>query len=123
MFFVLGYSRNLFGRRCNRMVARPAQSQPINDSGCRHERHGVAGSAPLHARWRLVAERRLISTAVEEFLRAYGPAVLAREVVPETEMNGCHFRAGEMAMLACPAANRDPAMFKHAFAGATGSDI
>jgi hypothetical protein len=65
-------------------------------------------------RMRLVAEPALIPTAVEEFLRAYAPATLAREIVQETEINGCHFKEGEMVMLSFPAANRDPAMFHDA---------
>ena len=65
-------------------------------------------------RKRLVAEPALIPTAVEEFLRAYAPAALAREIVKETEINGCHFKEGEMVMLSFPAANRDPAMFPDA---------
>lgn len=62
-------------------------------------------------RRQLVAEPGLIRTAVEEFLRAYAPVTLAREVVKETTIDGCHFKQGEMVMLAFGAANRDPAMF------------
>lgn len=62
-------------------------------------------------RRRLLAEPTLIPTAVEEFLRAYAPVTMAREVVKETTIDGCHFKEGEMVMLAFGAANRDPAMF------------
>jgi len=65
-------------------------------------------------RERLVAEPHLIPTAVEEFLRAYSPVTMAREIVKETEINGCRLKAGEMVMLSFPAANRDPAMFPEA---------
>lgn len=65
-------------------------------------------------RKRLVAEPELIPTAVEEFLRAYAPVTMAREVVKETSIGGCHFKRGEMVMLALPAANRDPAIFENA---------
>jgi hypothetical protein len=65
-------------------------------------------------RKRLVAEPALIPTAVEEFLRAYAPVAPAREIVKETQINGCHFKEGEMVMLSLPAANRDPAMFPDA---------
>jgi cytochrome P450 len=65
-------------------------------------------------RERLVAEPALIPTAIEELLRAYAPATLAREIVKETEINGCHFKEGEMVMLSFPAANGDPAMFRDA---------
>jgi hypothetical protein len=62
-------------------------------------------------RKRLVAEPELISTAIEEFLRAYAPASMAREVVKDTQISGCPFKEGEMVLLSFPAANRDPAVF------------
>jgi cytochrome P450 len=62
-------------------------------------------------RKRLVAEPQLIPTAVEEFLRAYSPTMLGREIVKDTEIGGCPLKAGEMVMLALGAANRDPTMF------------
>ena len=65
-------------------------------------------------RRRLVAEPSLMPTAIEEFLRAYAPVTMAREVVKETEINGCTFKPGQMVMLSFPAANRDPAMFADA---------
>jgi cytochrome P450 len=65
-------------------------------------------------RRRLVAEPGLMPTAVEEFLRAYAPVTMAREVVKETRINGCEFKPGEMVLLSFPAANRDPAMFADA---------
>jgi cytochrome P450 len=65
-------------------------------------------------RRRLVAEPDLMSSAVEEFLRAYSPVTMAREVVKDTEIGGCPFRQGEMVLLSFPAANRDPAMFEKA---------
>jgi cytochrome P450 len=65
-------------------------------------------------RRRLAAEPELIPTAVEEFLRAYAPVTMAREVVKETTINGCPFKPGEMVLLSFPAANRDPAVFRDA---------
>jgi cytochrome P450 len=65
-------------------------------------------------RRRLVAEPRLMPSAVEEFLRAYAPVTMAREVVKETEIAGCPFREGQMVLLSFPSANRDPAMFEDA---------
>ncbi len=62
-------------------------------------------------RRRLVDDPQLIPTAVEEFLRAYAPVTMAREIVKDTEIDGCPFKQGEMVMLAFGAANRDPAMF------------
>jgi cytochrome P450 len=65
-------------------------------------------------RRRLVAEPSLMPTAIEELLRAYAPVTMAREVIAETEINGCPFKPGQMVMLSFPAANRDPAMFADA---------
>jgi cytochrome P450 len=62
-------------------------------------------------RKRLVAEPQLIPTAIEEFLRAYSPAVVGRVIDKETEIGGCPVKAGEMVMLAYGAADRDPAAF------------
>ncbi len=65
-------------------------------------------------RRRLAAEADLMSSAVEEFLRAYAPVTMAREVVKETQVAGCTFKPGQMVLLSFPAANRDPAMFPDA---------
>ena len=65
-------------------------------------------------RRRLVREPDLMPTAIEEFLRAYAPVTMAREIRQEAEINGCRFKPGEMVMLSFPAANRDPAMFPDA---------
>jgi hypothetical protein len=65
-------------------------------------------------RRRLVNEPELIPTAVEEFLRAYAPVTMAREVVKDTTIGGCPMKSGEMVLLSFPAANRDPAMFSDA---------
>jgi cytochrome P450 len=65
-------------------------------------------------RRRLVAEPALLPTAVEEFLRAYAPVTMAREIVKETRINGTTFKRGEMVLLSFPAANRDPDMFPDA---------
>jgi cytochrome P450 len=62
-------------------------------------------------RCRLVAEPGLIPTAVEELLRAYAPATMAREIVKDRELGGCPVKTGQMIMLPLGAANRDPAMF------------
>jgi cytochrome P450 len=65
-------------------------------------------------RKRLVADPALIPTAIEEFLRAYAPATVAREIVKETEIGGCPVKTGEMVLLSFPAANRDLATFADA---------
>jgi cytochrome P450 len=67
-----------------------------------------------HDRRRLVKDPSLITTAVEEFLRAYAPVTMAREVVKETEINGCKFKPGEMVLLSFPSACRDPEVFPDA---------
>ena len=60
---------------------------------------------------RLVAEPALMTTAIEEFLRAYAPVTMARKVVSDREVGGTLLRAGQTTMLCFPAANRDPAVF------------
>jgi hypothetical protein len=65
-------------------------------------------------RRRLVAEPALMPSAIEEFLRAYAPVTMAREVVKETTIGGCPIKPGNMLLLSFPAANRDPAMFPDA---------
>jgi cytochrome P450 len=63
---------------------------------------------------RLVAEPALMSTAVEEFLRAYAPVTMARIVTDDTEFEGCPMRKGDKVLMNFPAANRDPAAFERA---------
>jgi cytochrome P450 len=63
---------------------------------------------------RLIAEPELMPTAIEEFLRAYSPVTMAREVMKETVVSGCPIKPGNMVLLSFPAANRDPAMFPDA---------
>jgi len=65
-------------------------------------------------RARLVAEPGLLPTAIEEFLRAYSPVTMAREVVKETTLGGCPFKPGGQVLLSFPAANRDPEKFADA---------
>jgi len=65
-------------------------------------------------RRRLVAQPSLMASAVEEFLRAYAPVTMAREVVKETQIGGCTFTPGHMVLLSFPAANRDPTEFSDA---------
>jgi cytochrome P450 len=65
-------------------------------------------------RRRLVADPALMPTAIEEFLRAYSPVTMAREVVKETSIGGCPFKPGGQVLLSFPAANRDPARFADA---------
>ncbi len=63
---------------------------------------------------RLVAEPELLPTAVEELLRAYAPVTMGREVVAETEVNGCPMHVGDKVLLNFPSGNRDPEKFDRA---------
>jgi len=65
-------------------------------------------------RTRLVEEPGLMSTAVEELLRAYAPVTMAREVTVDTEVAGCPMRKGDKVLMSFPAANRDPEAFDRA---------
>lgn len=65
-------------------------------------------------RQRLLNEPELMPYAIEEFLRAYSPVTMAREVMKETVVSGCPVKPGNMVLLSFPAANRDPAMFPDA---------
>ncbi len=77
------------------------------------------GSALLHLathpedRQRLVDEPDLISTAIEEFLRAFSPVTMARVAKHDTMLGDREVKAGERVMLTFPAANRDPAVFEN----------
>ena len=59
-------------------------------------------------------EPELIPTAIEEFLRAYSPVTMAREVTTDVEFEGCPMKEGDKVLLPFPAANRDPAAFEDA---------
>lgn len=65
-------------------------------------------------RRRLAADESLLPTAIEEFLRAYAPVTMAREVAKETVVGGCTFREKGQVLLSFPAANRDPEVFPEA---------
>jgi hypothetical protein len=63
---------------------------------------------------RLVQEPALMSTAIEEFLRAYAPVTMARVVTDDTDFKGCPMRKGDKVLMNFPAANRDPVAFDRA---------
>ena len=65
-------------------------------------------------RSRLVAEPKLLPTAIEEFLRAYAPVTMARLVKEDMHWHGVDMKAYDWIMLSFPAANRDPAVFDRA---------
>ncbi len=61
---------------------------------------------------RLIDEPELITSAVEELLRAYSPVTMAREVTRDAEYNGCPMQENDKILMNFPAANRDPAKFE-----------
>jgi cytochrome P450 len=64
-------------------------------------------------RRRLAGQPELMSTAVEELLRAYAPVTMARLVAKDFDFHGHPFKEGDWLLLPFPAANRDPAMFEN----------
>ncbi len=61
---------------------------------------------------RVLRERPdMVPTAVEEFLRAFGPVTVGRLVVDDVEFGGQQLRAGEMVLISFPSANRDERAF------------
>jgi hypothetical protein len=65
-------------------------------------------------RERLVADRGLLPTAMEEFLRAYAPVTMARLVKEDMDWRGAEMKADDWILLSFPAANRDSAQFDQA---------
>ena len=65
-------------------------------------------------RERLVSEQELLPTAMEEFLRAYGPVTMARLVKHDMNWRGIDMKAEDWVLLSFPAANRDPEQFDRA---------
>jgi cytochrome P450 len=65
-------------------------------------------------RERLIADPRLLPTAMEEFLRAYAPVTMARLVKGDMHWHGVDMKADDWILLSFPAANRDPAQFNRA---------
>lgn len=63
---------------------------------------------------RFIGDPSLVSTAVEEFLRAYAPVTMARLVVEDYDFHGCPMKKDDWVLLPFPAANRDPAVFEAA---------
>ncbi len=63
---------------------------------------------------RLVADRALLPTALEEFLRAYAPVTMARLVRDDMQWRGADMKADDWILLSFPAANRDAAQFDRA---------
>ena len=71
---------------------------------------------PVHVRQHRAQLRDnpdLWPTAIEGFLRAYGPVTMARIVDRDIEFQGCPMKAGDRVLMTFPAANRDPRQFEH----------
>lgn len=66
---------------------------------------------PDHCK-RLIDEPELITSAIEELLRAYAPVTMAREVTRDAEYEGCPMKENDRILMNFPAANRDPAKFE-----------
>ncbi|RLC59110.1 MAG: cytochrome P450 [Chloroflexi bacterium] len=60
---------------------------------------------------RLIDEPELITSAIEELLRAYSPVTMAREVTKDADYNGCPMKENDRVLMNFPAANRDPQKF------------
>src|SRR5579884_2145066 len=65
-------------------------------------------------RQRLVEDRALLPTAMEELLRAYAPVTMARLVKQDMSWHGVEMKADDWVLLSFPAANRDPEKFDRA---------
>jgi cytochrome P450 len=65
-------------------------------------------------RERLVADPSLVTSATEEFLRAYAPVTMARLVAEDMRWRGVDMKADDWILLSFPAANRDPEQFDQA---------
>lgn len=78
-------------------------------SGMTHMMHFLA-SSPAH-RQQLLDNPALIPHAIEEMLRRFGVASLARVVDHDIEFHGVHMKAGDMILASTPLAGLDPALF------------
>ena len=62
---------------------------------------------------RLRGDSALVKSAVEEFLRAYAPATMARIAKCPVTLNGAQIQAGDRVLLSFLAANHDPEKFEN----------
>lgn len=62
-------------------------------------------------RARLIAEPKLLTTGIEEFLRVFAPVTLARITTTQTQLHGRCPMANERVILPLASANRDPKVF------------
>ncbi|WP_394933656.1 cytochrome P450 [uncultured Ilumatobacter sp.] len=61
---------------------------------------------------RLGSEPKVMTFALEEFLRAYAPVTMARMVAKDVDFHGCPMKKDDWVLLPFPAANRDPRVFE-----------
>ncbi|HXD90165.1 MAG TPA: cytochrome P450 [Candidatus Binataceae bacterium] len=67
----------------------------------------------IELRHRLNRDRKIIPTAVDEFLRYYSPASVGRLVKADVTIGGVTMKPGQYAVLMAPIANRDPRTFAY----------
>jgi cytochrome P450 len=65
---------------------------------------------PEDQRW-VAEDSAIVSSAVEEFLRAYPIVSMARKLTQDVEFHGCPMKKDDMVLLAIQAATRDPEVF------------
>lgn len=65
-------------------------------------------------RERIVADRTLIPSAIEEFVRAYAIVLPGRKATRDIEVQGCPVKKGDMVLLPLNASTRDEAAFEDA---------
>ncbi len=71
-------------------------------------------SLNLNDQKRLRSDPDLMPLAIEEFLRAFAPVTMAREVTRDSDFKGCPMKKGDPVLLPFPAANRDLDAFEDA---------
>jgi hypothetical protein len=65
---------------------------------------------PEHPK-QIIEDPAIITSAVEELLRAYSPVTMAREVTEDFTYDGCPMRENDKVLMNFPAGNRDPDKF------------
>ena len=71
----------------------------------------LAWDFPL--RYRLMRDRKIIPSTIDEFLRYYAPATIGRLIKEEVSVGGVPMKAGQQVLLMLPVANRDPRTFPY----------
>ena len=106
--------------RTDRSPVRSVSASPRccrgNRHDCEHTRHGAVAPRPRPSTPTRATQpaRRLLGTAVEEFLRAYSPVSIARIVTTEVTVGECPIARDDMVLLSLPSANRDDRKYEDA---------